>query len=220
MRKNLTELVFILDKSGSMLRQTRNTISGFNSMIAEQKQQEGQALVTTILFSDSWVMLHDRKDLKDIPKMTELDYVAKGMTALYDAVGSAIEHIKKIHKYAREEDLPEKTMFVITTDGKENASKKYSRQDVHDMIEERKSAGWEFVFAAANIDAVRTGASIGIQEASCLQYDVGDEVEMYNDISMMVEDFRGEDIISENRRPHLSRRDINKSDANKSDANK
>lgn len=190
MRKNLTELVFILDKSGSMYSRTADTIGGFNSMIAEQKAEEGQALVTTILFSDGLQTLHDRKDLQEITELTTRDYVASGSTALYDAIGYAIDHIKNIHKYAREEDRPEKTLFVITTDGMENASKRYSLSDVHSLIKEREECGWQFVFVAANIDAVETGASMGVDERYCSNYAVGDELHMYRAMSAMVSDYR------------------------------
>ncbi len=199
MRKNLTELVFILDSSGSMYPRTADTIGGFNSMIAEQKQEEGEALVTTVLFSNNSRVLHDRKNLQDITELTEQDYVAHGMTALYDAIGETIKHIKNIHKYACEEDRPEKTLFVITTDGMENASKEYNREKVCELIRERKEVGWQFVFVAANIDAVRTGTSIGIQEDNCKQYDVGDEILMYRSVSMMVSDYRDAGSISKRR---------------------
>ena len=200
MQKNLTELVFILDKSGSMYESTADTIGGFNSMIADQKQQEGKALVSTILFSSTSQVLHDRKNLEEIEDLTERDYVACGNTALYDAVGGAIQHIKNVHKYAREEDCPEKTMFVITTDGLENASKQYTRQQVQSMITEQKEKGWQFVFVAANIDAVSTGASIGISEDYCAQYNVGDELAMYCAVSEVVSEFRDAGSIVRRRR--------------------
>ncbi len=211
MQKNLTELVFILDKSGSMYESTADTIGGFNSMIADQKQQEGKALVSTILFSSTSQVLHDRKNLEEIEELTERDYVACGNTALYDAVGGAIQHIKNVHKYAREEDRPEKTMFVITTDGLENASKQYTRQQVQSMITEQKEKGWQFVFVAANIDVVSTGASIGIREDCCKQYDVGDERAMYCCMSMMVSDYRSAGSLNKTRRrPNFPKDDANK----------
>lgn len=141
MQENLTELVFILDKSGSMFKSTEDTIGGFNAMIAEQKQQEGQAVVSTILFSSTSQVLHDRKNLEEVEELTKEDYVASGNTALYDAVGRAIHHIKNVHKYAREEDRPAKTLFVITTDGMENASREYTHEKVRSMIEEQEKAG-------------------------------------------------------------------------------
>ena len=210
MQKNLTELVFILDKSGSMYRRTADTIGGFNSMIAEQKQEEGQAIVSTILFSDTSQVLHDRKDLDEIEELTAKDYVAAGNTALYDAIGDAINHIKNVHKYAREKDLPEHTVFVITTDGMENASREYTREKVKSMIKEREEAGWQFVFVAANIDAVRTGTSIGIREDCCEQYNVGNEREMYIRMSKMVSECRMPEHISIVRKKQKPSDDGNK----------
>lgn len=163
MKKNLTEIVFILDESGSMCNLQSDTIGGFNSLIGKQKGEEGEALVTTILFSNASRMLHDRVPLNEVAKMTEKDYCPNGCTALLDAVGDAAEHISKIHKYARPEDVPEHTLFIINTDGMENASRKYSAADVKKMIsKQQKEYGWEFVFLGANIDAAETAASIGI----------------------------------------------------------
>ena len=163
MKKNLTELVFILDRSGSMGGLEADTIGGFNAMIEKQKQEPGEAYVSTILFDNESEVLHDRVKLADVPKMTDRDYTVRGCTALIDAIGGAIRHIANIHKYAREEDVPEKTLFVITTDGMENASHRYSSDEVKKMIEKEKSKyGWEFLFIGANIDAVETGARFGI----------------------------------------------------------
>ncbi len=163
MKKNLTELVFILDRSGSMSGLEADTIGGFNAMIEKQKQEPGEAFVSTILFDNVSEVLHDRVKLADVPKMTGRDYTVRGCTALIDAIGGAIHHIANIHKYAREEDVPEKTLFVITTDGMENASRRYSSGEVKRMIEKEKSRyGWEFLFIGANIDAVETGARFGI----------------------------------------------------------
>ncbi len=163
MKKNLTELVFILDRSGSMSGLEADTIGGFNAMIEKQKQEPGEAYVSTILFDNVSEVLHDRVKLADVPRMTDRDYTVRGCTALIDAIGGAIHHIANIHKYAREEDVPEKTLFVITTDGMENASRRYSSGEVKRMIEKEKSRyGWEFLFIGANIDAVETGARFGI----------------------------------------------------------
>ena len=163
MKKNLTELVFILDRSGSMAGLESDTIGGFNSMIAKQKKEPGEAYVSTILFDNISEVLHDRVKLEDVPMMTDRDYTVRGCTALIDAIGGAIHHIANVHKYAREEDRPEKTMFIITTDGMENASHHYSSDEVKKMIEKEKSKyGWEFLFIGANIDAVETGARFGI----------------------------------------------------------
>lgn len=171
MKKNLTELVFILDESGSMSGLTSDTIGGFNSLIAKQKKEEGEALVSTVFFSSSSKVIHDRVKLEDVPKLTDRDYVPSGCTALLDAVGDAVHHIANIHKYAREEDVPEKTLFVITTDGMENASRKYSHKDVKKLIEKvQEEKGWEFVFLGANIDAAETAGSIGIRAENAVDY--------------------------------------------------
>ena len=171
MKKNLTELVFILDESGSMSGLTSDTIGGFNSLIAKQKKEEGEALVSTVFFSSSSKVIHDRLKLEDVPNLKDRDYVPSGCTALLDAVGDAVHHIANIHKYAREEDVPEKTLFVITTDGMENASRKYSHKDVKKLIERvQEEKGWEFVFLGANIDAAETADSIGIRAENAVDY--------------------------------------------------
>ena len=147
MKNNITELVFILDRSGSMAGLESDTIGGFNSMIEKQKKQDGGCYVSTVLFDDESEVLHDRVKLGDIPKMTDKDYTVRGCTALIDAIGGAIHHIGNIHKYARNEDVPEHTMFVITTDGQENASHRYTSEQVKKMIERQKEKyGWEFEF--------------------------------------------------------------------------
>lgn len=164
MKENLTELVFILDRSGSMSGLESDTIGGFNSMIKKQQKEEGEAYVSTVLFDDKCEVLHDRKKISKIKKMTEKDYYVRGCTALLDAVGGAIEHIGNIHKYAREEDRPSKTLFIITTDGLENASKRYSFEDVKRMIERQKEKyHWEFLFLGANIDAIEVAGNMGIR---------------------------------------------------------
>ncbi len=168
---NLTELVFILDRSGSMSGLESDTIGGFNSMIEKQKKQEGGCYVSTILFDDEIEVLHDRVKLVDIPKMTDRDYTVSGCTALIDAIGSAIHHLGNIHKYARPEDVPEHTMFVIITDGQENASHRYSSEQVKKMIERQKEKyGWEFLFIGANIDAVETARQYGINKDRAVNY--------------------------------------------------
>ena len=164
MRKNLTEIVFILDRSGSMCGLEKDTIGGFNSFINKQKKNEGEAYVSTVLFDHERIVLHDRVDIREIHDMTERDYSVRGMTALLDAIGSSIHHIANIHKYAREEDVPEKTIFLIITDGYENASKEYSYRKVKEMIEnEKEKHGWEFIFMGANIDAVGEASKFGIE---------------------------------------------------------
>ncbi len=171
MKNNITELVFILDRSGSMAGLEGDTIEGFNSMIEKQKKQDGLCYVSTVLFDDVSEVLHDRVKLDDIPKMTDKDYTVRGCTALIDAIGGAIHHIGNIHKYARPEDVPEHTMFVITTDGQENASRRYDAATVKKMIERQKEKyGWEFLFIGANIDAVETAARYGIGADRAVNY--------------------------------------------------
>lgn len=163
MKKDLTELVFIIDRSGSMAGLEADTIGGFNALISKQKDEPGEAYVSTVLFSNQSEVLHDRVRIGEVAPMTRADYVPGGCTALLDAVGDAIRHIGNVHKYAREEDRPEHTVFVITTDGLENASHRYALEDVRRMITRQKERyGWEFLFLGANIDAVGTAAGMGI----------------------------------------------------------
>ena len=163
MKKNLTELVFILDRSGSMAGLEADTIGGFNAMLEKQKRQPGEAYVSTVLFDNDCEVIHDRLPLDRVPALTEREYYVRGCTALLDAVGGAIHHIGNVHRYAREEDRPEKTLFVITTDGMENASRRYSYDKVRAMIERQKEKyGWEFLFLGANIDAAKEAARFGI----------------------------------------------------------
>ena len=171
MKKNLTELVFILDRSGSMAGLEADTIGGFNAMIEKQKKQEGQALVSTVLFDHQRQVIHDRADLSQIPPMTDKEYEVRGCTALLDAVGFAIDHIEKVHKLVGEDNVPEHTLFVITTDGHENASKEFTTGQVRRMIEQRKEADhWEFLFLGANMDAVRTAGAMGIGADRAVSY--------------------------------------------------
>lgn len=171
MRKNLTEIVFILDRSGSMHGLERETIGGFNSMLEKQKKEAGEAVVSTVLFDNTCEVIHDRVDLRKIKPLTEEDYYVRGCTAMLDAVGGAIHHIGNVHKYARPEDVPEHTLFIITTDGMENASRRYTWETVKKMIERQKSRyGWEFLFLGANIDAVETAGNFGIEADRAVNY--------------------------------------------------
>jgi len=170
MKKDCTELVFILDKSGSMYSLTDDTIGGFNSMIEKQKQINGECLVTTVLFSNDYTTIHDRVNLQEIKPMTKDDYIAEGCTALIDCLGDTITKIENIHHYIREEDIPEKTIFVITTDGMENASHKFQSKQINDLITKEQNNGWEFIFMAANIDSFATAKSYGIKYENAYSY--------------------------------------------------
>ena len=171
MKKNLTELVFILDRSGSMSGLENDTIGGFNAMIEKQKREAGEAYVSTVLFDNHREVIHDRVDIQKVEPMNREQYYVRGSTALLDAVGKSIRHIANVHKYAREEDRPEKTLFIITTDGMENASHEYSYERVRKMIEHEKDKyGWEFIFLGANIDAAKEAARFGIDESRAANY--------------------------------------------------
>ena len=170
----MIELVFILDESGSMRGLEKDTIGGFNSTIDKQKKEDGDCLVSTVCFSNGQRVIHDRVNLRDVKELTDRDYRPCGSTALIDTVASSIKHIRMVHKYIRKEDRPDKTMFIITTDGMENASHKYSLGETKRMIEECKEKGWEFIFLAANIDAYETARDYGFDEESTVNY-VNDE---------------------------------------------
>jgi uncharacterized protein YegL len=171
MKNNITEIVFILDRSGSMSGFEADTIGGFNATIEKQKEQDGKVYVSTVLFDNESKVIHDRIDINEIKRMTRRDYQVRGCTALLDAIGGAIHHIGNIHKYARPEDVPEHTIFIITTDGMENASHRYSSDKVKEMIKRQtEKYGWEFIFLAANIDAVETAENIGIRKERAANY--------------------------------------------------
>ena len=176
MKKELTEIVFILDRSGSMSGLESDTIGGYNATLEKQKTAPGQAIVSTVLFDDHCEVLHDRLDIKTVVPMSDKEYFVRGCTALLDAVGGAIHHIGNIHKYAREEDRPEKTLFIITTDGMENASRRYNYDRVKMMIERQKEKyGWEFIFLGANIDAVEVADRFGISADRAANYHADSE---------------------------------------------
>ena len=172
MRKGLTEVVFILDRSGSMAGLEADTIGGFNSLIEKQKKEDGEAIVSTVLFDDQNEVLYDRVDVKKVEPMNDKQYYVRGCTALLDAIGGAIHHIGNVHKYARPEDVPEKTLFIITTDGMENASQKYKYDKVKKMVEkQQKKHGWEFLFLGANIDAIEVAGRFGIGASRAINYE-------------------------------------------------
>ena len=171
MKKGLTEIVFILDRSGSMSGLEADTIGGYNSLIAKQKKEEGEAIVSTVIFDDETEVIHDRVSLDKVEPITDKEYYVRGCTALLDAIGGAVHHIGNVHKYARSEDVPEKTLFIITTDGQENASRRYSYRKVKQMVErQKKKYGWEFLFLGANIDAISEAEKFGIKSDRAVNY--------------------------------------------------
>ena len=171
MNNNLTELVFILDRSGSMAGLESDTIGGFNAMLEKQKKESGEAFVSAVLFSNDSTVLYDRADLRKVEPMTERQYYVGGCTALLDAIGGAVHHIGNVHKYAREEDRPHKTVFVIVTDGMENASRRYTYDEVRRMVErQRETYGWEFLFLGANMDVISAARRFGIREDRAVRY--------------------------------------------------
>ena len=197
MKKNLTEMIFILDRSGSMSGLEPDTIGGFNGMIDKQRKEEGEALVTTVLFDTRTEVLHDRLPLEQIPRMTDKEYYVGGGTALLDAVGDAVRQTETIHKYARAEDLPEHTLFIITTDGQENSSTKYNYREVRKMIEAAREKGWDFLFLGANIDAAAEAARIGISRERSANYhaDAEGTQTLFEAVSDTVSSFRRKGII-------------------------
>jgi uncharacterized protein YegL len=200
-KNGITELIFILDRSGSMSGLESDTIGGFNAMIEKQKKQDGECYVSTVLFDNVSEVLHDRVKLTEIKPMTDNEYTVRGCTALIDAIGGAIHHIGNVHKYARDEDVPEHTVFVITTDGMENASCRYSSEKVKAMIERQKERyGWEFLFIGANIDAVETASQYGIDKDRAVNYnadEVGTHI-LYESVSAVVGNVRANKCVSKN----------------------
>ena len=205
-KNNITELVFILDRSGSMAGLEADTIGGFNAMIEKQRKEEGECYVSTVLFDHESEVLHDRVKLSEIKPMTDREYTVRGCTALMDALGGAIHHIGNVHKYARPEDVPAHTMFIITTDGMENASRKYSSGRVKQMIERQKVIyGWEFLFIGANIDAVETAARYGIDRDRAVNYNADKEGTrvIYESVAKAVRSVRSNMPLSEEWRAEI-----------------
>jgi len=171
MKNGLTELVFILDKSGSMAGLEKDTIGGFNAMLDKQKALDGECRITTVLFDDRYELLHDRIDMRAVSPMTEKEYYVGGSTALLDAIGRTINKLVVVQRNAAEAFRAEKVLFVIITDGEENASREFSYQKVKAMIEHEQSGhGWEFIFLGANIEAVDTAGRFGIRADRAVDY--------------------------------------------------
>ncbi len=193
MKKNLTEIIFIIDRSGSMGGLEEDTIGGYNAFLKRQKEAEGEAIISTVLFNNTSEVIHDRKPIDEVKPLSNEEYRVGGCTALLDAIGGAIHHIRNLHKYARTEDVPEKTIVVITTDGLENASRNYSYSKVKKMVEEEtKEYGWEFLFLGANMDAIKAAGSFGIDEDHAVRFhsdSVGTQLN-YRVVSEAVASFR------------------------------
>ena len=171
MNANRTELVFILDRSGSMSGLESDTIGGYNAMLEKQKKEAGEATVTTVLFDDKYELLHDRIDLKGIAPITDREYYVRGCTALLDAIGKTIQKIANVQKHTSPENRADKVLFVITTDGMENASREYTYDKIHALVERQKQEyGWEFLFLGANIDAISTARRFGIGADRAVNY--------------------------------------------------
>lgn len=200
MKKGLAELVFILDRSGSMSGLESDTIGGYNAMLEKQKKESGEAVITTVLFDDKYELLHDRINLRGIDPITDKEYFVRGSTALLDAVGKTINKIGNVQKHTTEDERAEHVMFVITTDGMENASREFSYEKVRRMIEHQKSKyGWEFIFLGANIDAVAAAERFGIDKDRAANYNADSEGTLlnYEVISETVSCMRASHAISE-----------------------
>lgn len=200
MKTNITELVFILDKSGSMSGLESDTIGGYNAMLKKQKEEQGEAIVTTVLFDDDYELLHDRINIKGIRPITEKDYFVGGCTALLDAIGKTIHKIGNTQRHTSEEHRADKVMFVITTDGIENASREYNYEKIKNMVERQKEKyGWEFIFLGANIDAISTAAKFGIGSDRAANYNADSDGTRLNfeAVSHVVSDLRASKTIKE-----------------------
>lgn len=211
--KNLTELVFILDRSGSMQGLEEDTIGGFNGLIEKQMKEKGDAVVTTVLFDNKYDMIYDNADIKKIPKMTRKEYYARGSTALMDAVGRTINHVKHRHKMALKSETPEHTMVVIITDGYENSSKEFDRQTIREMIErQREKHGWEFLFLGANIDAEKEAESYGISKKRAVTYLADSEgTEMnFNAVCRAASQIRNDEELTEEWKADIEERNDSK----------
>jgi uncharacterized protein YegL len=201
MKKGLTELVFILDRSGSMGGLESDTIGGYNSMMEKQKKEPGEAIITTVLFDDQYELLHDRIKLSAISTITEKEYFVRGSTALLDAIGKSIHKIVNVQRHTAEEERAERVLFVITTDGMENASREYAYEDIRKMIEhEKEKYGWEFLFLGANIDAVSTAARFGIDSNRAVRFhaDKKGTAVNYDVVCKTVASFRASNSINDN----------------------
>lgn len=197
---NTTELVFILDRSGSMAGLEADTIGGFNSLIEKQKKQEGDCYVSTVFFNHESQVIHDRLPLDKVNLLTLDDYCASGCTALLDAMGNAIRHINNIHRYARPEDVPSNTMFVIMTDGMENASNQFTMAQIKVLVEEKKEKqGWEFLFIGANIDAIDVAGHFGINPQRAVNYNADSQGTgiVYETVANTVSCIRANEAISD-----------------------
>jgi uncharacterized protein YegL len=200
MKTNITELIFILDKSGSMSGLESDTIGGFNAMLKKQQQEQGEAIVTTVLFDDNYELLHDRINIKGIRPITENEYFVGGCTALLDAIGKTIHKIGNAHLHTIEEQRPDKVMFIITTDGMENASHEYTYEKIKSMVEGQKEKyGWEFIFLGANIDAISTAAKFGIGSDRAANYNADGEGTRlnYEAVSHVVSEIRASRAVCE-----------------------
>ena len=218
MKKGLTELVFILDRSGSMSGLESDTIGGYNAMVNKQKKESGEAIVTTVLFDDKYELLHDRINLKGIEPISEREYYVRGCTALLDAIGKTINKIGNVQKHTIESERAEHVLFVITTDGMENASREFSYEKVKRMIEHQKNKyGWEFIFLGANIDAVETAKRFGISEDRASNYNADSEGTSlnYEVISETVSSLRTKGKISEQWKSRIDEDYRSRSDRNK-----
>lgn len=211
MKKDLTEVVFILDKSGSMSGLEKDTIGGFNSLIEKQRKEPGEAIVSTVLFSDNSTVIHNRVNIKKIPLLTSKEYYVSGCTALLDAVGNAINYINKKHSETKEDEIPEKTLFIITTDGQENSSREFTYTKIKNLIENMKEKNkWEFIFLGANIDTVTEARKFGIDEDNAVSYNC-DEIGIklnYDSLGEAISKVRKDKCLSKSWRMRIDK-DVN-----------